>query len=247
MTDILLITSTIAPPAQSFLLAVTDAETRLSQYRAALAFYLEQLAAGTFDRIVYMDNSGHPLDALRDQVAAQELTQKVEFLSYQQTLAPENSRYFLETSLIDRAMQMSAVLTADPDAVIWKVTGRYIVSNVRNIVDSWPQDADLYVNLHNHPYKTLDFYFFGFRAGTYASHIGCDRQDFAGTRNGEDILREKLDAECFDGVNIVKRLRYTPKLAGVRGFDGARYGGWKDGLKYQARRFVNVVAPQIWI
>ena len=70
MTDILLITSTIAPPAQSFLLAVTDAETRLSQYRAALAFYLEQLAAGTFDRIVYMDNSGHPLDALRDQVAA---------------------------------------------------------------------------------------------------------------------------------------------------------------------------------
>ncbi len=247
MNNILLMTSTIKPAADTFLLKVIDAETRLSQYKQALEVYLGMLERGVFDRIVYMDNSGYPLEALQALVTARGMADRVEFLSYTQTLSTDNSRYFLEMSLLDHAMEMSQVLKAHPQAVVWKVTGRYIVSNADRIVSSWPAEADLYINLRNHPYKTLDFYFFGFRCGTYGDHIGRDRQDFEGTRNGEDILREKLDADLFAPLRVVKRLRHTPRLLGVRGFDGARYGGWKDRTKYEIRRLSNTFLPRLWI
>ncbi len=224
-----------------------DPEVRLAQYSAALDFYLGLLASGVFDHIVYADNSGYPLDALHDKVAGRGLSQQVEFLSYVQTLPVENSRYFLEINLIDQAMARSAVLQADPEAVIWKVTGRYIVSNAPQIVKSWPANTDLYINLRNHPYKTLDFYFVGFRAGRYPDHIGQAIDRYAGTRNGEDILREKLDADAFDGVRVQKRFRHTPRLKGVRGFDGASYGGFKDRVKYEIRRTANIVLPGVWL
>jgi hypothetical protein len=245
--NILLVTSTIQPATGTFMLKVVDAQTRLAQYRDAFDVYLGMLAGGVFDRIVYMDNSGYPLDTLRRQAAARGQADRVEFLSYTQTLPAENSRYYLEMDLIDHAMRMSAVLHADPEAVIWKVTGRYIVSNAAKIVKSWPDGADLYINLRNHPYKTLDFYFFGFRCGSYGDHIGRDRADFAGTRNGEDILREKIDDQTFGQTRVVKRLRHTPRLLGIRGFDGARYGGWKDRMKYELRRLSNTVVPGFWI
>ena len=127
------------------------------------------------------------------------------------------------------------------------MTGRYIVSNADKIVKSWPDDTDLYINLRNHPYKTLDFYFFGFRSSSYDDHIGKDRADFEGTRTGEDILREKLDGNAFPQTRVVKRLRHTPRLRGVRGFDGARYGGWKDRTKYELRRLSNLLLPGLWI
>lgn len=247
MQNILLMTSTIKPAVDTFLLKVVDAETRLSQYKEALDVYLGMLGQGVFDGIVYMDNSGYPLEALEAQVAEWGLSDRVEFLSYTQTLSTDNSRYYLEMSLLDHAMDMSQVLKAHPQAVIWKVTGRYIVSNADKIVGSWPAETDLYINLRNHPYKTLDFYFFGFRCGSYGDHIGRDRQDFEGTRNGEDILREKLDGGVFSGLRVVKRLRHTPRLLGVRGFDGARYGGWKDRTKYEIRRLANVVLPWLWV
>ena len=79
MKNILLMTSTIKPTPDTFLLKVVAADVRLSQYRAALDFYLDQLALGVFDCIVYMDNSGYPLDALREQVGARDLTGQVEF------------------------------------------------------------------------------------------------------------------------------------------------------------------------
>lgn len=247
MTHILLITSTIQPAAETFLLRVVDAETRLSQYSAALDVYLDMQARGVFDHIVYMDNSGYPLDALRDQVAARGSDARVEFLTYTQALPTKNSRYYLEMDLIDHAMQMSQVIQTHPKAVVWKVTGRYIVSNADKIVATWPSEADLYINLRNRPYKTLDFYFFGFRCTTYADHIGRDRADFEGTRTGEDILREKIDNHTFGQTRIVKRMRQTPRLLGVRGFDGARYGGWKDRAKYEIRRLCNRLLPKLWI
>lgn len=246
-SDILLATSTIAPKSDTFLLKVIDPADRLAQYEKALRFYLGLINVGVIQEIVYADNSGYPLDTLQAIAAESGHGDRVEFISYTATLDPNNSRYYLEVHLINEAMQRSKRLAAaDPETVIWKVTGRYLLANAAAIIRSYPPEADLYINLRNRPYETLDFYFVGFRQGSYHQHIGRDFADFAGTQNGEDVLRRKIDAG-FEGVQVAPRFRVTPRLKGIRGFDGSKYGGLSDTTKYYARRVTNRLLPGLWI
>lgn len=245
-SDILLMTSTIAPRSDTFLLKVIDPSDRLAQYETALRFYLELIDAGAIAEIVYADNSGYPLDSLQAIAAEVGYGDRVEFISYTATVDQNNSRYYLEIHLIDEAMTRSARLTAAPETVIWKITGRYLLRNAGAIIRSYPAQADLYINLRNHPYETLDFYFVGFRRGSYTQHIGRDFAEFAGTENGEDVLRRKVEAG-FDGVTVVPRFRVTPRLNGIRGFDGSKYGGLSDTTKYYTRRWANTLVPRLWI
>ena len=56
--NIALITSTIAPAANTSQLQRRDSQDRLSDYKVAFDFYTRCLQSGTFDYIVYVDNSG---------------------------------------------------------------------------------------------------------------------------------------------------------------------------------------------
>lgn len=245
--NVLLITSTIAPSKGVFLLKVQSPEVRLEHYKGALKFYLDLLRKGVFDHIVYMDNSGYPLDDIFDLARNANLEDRVEILSHIQTVPINNSRYFLEINLIDHAMRNSKVIISNPTAIIWKVTGRYIIANAESIVTSYPPASDLYINLRNYPHKTTDFYFLGFRCETYRRHIGLDIGAYEGMESGEDILRRKIDAKCYPDVIVYKRFRRTPRLKGVRGFDGAQYGKGKDLMKYAVRSLSNSLLPCLWI
>ena len=245
--QILLITSTIAPSKDTFQLVVLDAEERFRQYLSAFRFYVSLLAAGVFDKIVYMDNSGYPLDALEKVARESGVADSVEFLSCVQKFPGKNSRYFLEMKLIDRAMAESKFLNFDRDAIIWKVTGRYIIRNAATLVASWPKGADLYIHHRNVPYPVVDFYFFGFVRQTYDRHIGSGIEQFEGPEDGEKILRRRIDAGDFQDVVIHKRFIATPRLEGMRGYNGTSYGGPSYFLRYMIRAVANRLSPNWWI
>jgi hypothetical protein len=245
--NILLMTSTIAPAANTFLLKVTDPAERLEHYKRSLVFYARHLTDRTFDRLVFIDNSGYPLDELFETATRAQIAELVEFVSYKSDVSPENSRYYLEINLLCFAMKKSNIIVANPGSLIWKITGRYIVQNIASILFTIPRTADLHVNMRNYPRRTLDFYLIGYRADSFYRHIGRDLDDYRTIRNGEEILREKIDAGSFEGVEITPRFRCTPRLLGVRGFDGAQYGGVNDTLKYIVRSSLNTVAPSVWI
>jgi hypothetical protein len=245
--NILLITSTIAPAANTFLLKVTDSAERLQHYKRSLVFYARHLTDRIFDRLVFVDNSGYPLDDLFEIASRAKLAEFIEFVSYKADISPENSRYFLEINLLCFAMKTSTTIADNPKSLIWKISGRYIVSNIASIVSTSPRTADLRVNMRNYPRRTLDFYLMGYRADSFNRHIGRDIEDYRTIRNGEDILREKIEAGSFEGVEITPRFKHTPRLLGVRGFDGAQYGGLNDTLKYIVRASTNMLAPSIWI
>lgn len=244
-TTTLLITSTIDPDPRVHLLQVTNCEQRLSQYLEAFEFYCKTVADGVFDRIVYTDNSGYPLDDLIAVAERANVRDRVEFISYKSSISPDNSRYFLEINLIDHAMRNSAFLK-DRQGLVWKVTGRYVVQNCAEIIRDWPKGADLWVNCRNRPYPVLDFYFLGFRCDTFEQHIGKAIEQYEGRIDGEKLLRQRIDTGDFDAV-IVKRFRRPPRLYGVRGYDGSQYGNRKDTIKYRMRRLMAVIAPQVWI
>ena len=246
---ILLITSTIAPAADTFALKVVNSRSRLDDYKRAFLFYCQVLKMGVYDRIVYVDNSGHPLDELQEIAVKEGVDSQIEFISYQSSVDPKiNSRFYLEINLIDYFYKNSNLLKNYPDSIIWKVTGRYLIKNISKIISA-SNDAnyDLYINCRNHPYKVVDFYLVGMSATAYSTIFSNNLALYKGTTDGEIILREYVDQIDKSQLNILTRFPVVPRILGTRGFDGNKYGGAKDLTKFYFRSILNVLMPSLWL
>lgn len=241
MASLLLITSTIAPTKGVPNLARTDPLERLKDYQLALGFYLKALDRGDVDAIVYVDNSGYDLSSLRQMAG----DRKVEFISYRSDVPAENNRFFLEAHLIEHFIKNSAFLSAAPDAHVWKVTGRYIIRNFRRIVRGCPESRDICINLRNRPIPTVDFYLVRFKQAAFRRLVTTRLADFEGVHNDERALRKVIDAN--PDTSILCRLPATPRIDGVRGWDGTTYEGLKGTLKYYARAACASLLPFVWI
>lgn len=246
--NIALITSTIAPDPNVHQLVRTNVADRLEDYKVAFSFYCDQLCAGVFDRLVYVDNSGFDLKDIQTIARAKGIVERVEFIGYKSTISPNNNRFFLEINLIDFFVKSSKTLRDHPNAMVWKITGRYLIKNVGNIVACCnTKPADLYVNMRNRPYKVVDFYLVGFNLAAYEALFLNNLAKYEGLHDDERALRRHLDTNTSPNLRIEKRLPVTPRLIGVRGFDGGRYGGWNGTVKFYIRLISNKVLPFLWI
>jgi len=159
MKHVALLTSTIAPNQDVYALQIKDPTERLNQYKKAFSKYLKDLEEGTFDHIVYVDNSGYSLDELVKLARESELFNRVEFISYTSEIDVNNkSRFFLELNLINYCIANSSIIKSNPDCMIWKITGRYLISNVKDIVSlSKNKKFELCINFRNYPYKASPY------------------------------------------------------------------------------------------
>jgi hypothetical protein len=246
MTDVLLMTSTIAPSKQAALLVFRDPEQRLREYATALSFYVDLLRRNVFDKLVYADNSGHDLGSLAKIAEEAGVADRCEFLSFVQTPPPEANRYYLETQLLIEAMARSRFL-AEENAAIWKITGRYLIVNLERIIRRAPKTGDLYINCRNHPTRVVDFYLTRFTRPVFDRLLAANLEEFAGLRTGEETLRERIDRNSDPAIKVIPRFNETPRIMGTRGFDGARYGGAKDHAKFVVRSALNTLLPGIWV
>jgi len=248
MINIALITSTIAPKKSVFSLKEKDPLLRMEQYKEAFGFYITCLENKTFDKIVYVDNSGHCLKELSDLASDNGVLSQIEFISYESTIdVKNNSRFYLEINLIDYFIQNSKTLRDYPSCMIWKVTGRYIISNISEIIKNSKNGYDMYFNYRNIPEKCVDFYLVGFNESAYKKIFASQIDIYKGLTSGELILRKQLDIVEKNNLKILKRLPLTPLISGTRGWDGARYGEGKDLMKYYLRELVLRIFPFLWI
>lgn len=253
MTQLALITSTIAPAPGTFMLAQSDPVKRLHDYQQGLAFYCEHLRAGVFDLICYVDNSGHPLDSLRDIAQRKGVGARVEFVSYRSSVDPGNGRFYHELRLIEHFMQHSLLVREKPGAQIWKLSGRYRIANIGALVENVrhrlhpPGRLDLLANCRDLPLRWTDFYVAAFTRPGWDRLFASQIPLYAGRVDGERVLREQIDRSDWSGLRLVRRLPVVPRLEGTRGYDGARYDGMPERLKYLARRAMLRLAPALWI
>ena len=251
MKNILILTATITPRPDVFLLSRKDPAERLDDYLAALQLYLGMLADGTVDGIVFAENSASELGALRSAVPAA-LSEFVEFISFYGLDYPqEYARVYGEFKLLDKAMAESRLVTANPAAAFWKITGRYRVTNLRRIIRSRPENFDFYCNCRNYPVRLVDQYLQAWTAEFYRQYLvgifECFKESEIGAY-GEIVMRGLLDSWVSKGARIVPRFRVTPAIEGRRGFDNADYGaGAKMKLKLLVRRICNRLLPLFWI
>lgn len=246
--NIALITSTIAPDPNVHQLVRTNVADRLADYKVAFAFYCDQLNAGVFDRLVYVDNSGYDLREIEDIAREKGISERVEFISYISKISPNNNRFYLEINLIDYFVKNSLTLRNHPKGMVWKITGRYLIANIKSIIARCNgKPADFYVNMRNRPYKVVDFFLVGFNLAAYEALFLNNLAMYEGLHDDERALRRYLDADAPPSLRIRKRLPVTPRVIGVRGFDGGRYGGWNGTVKFYIRLIFNKALPFFWI
>jgi hypothetical protein len=249
--NIALITSTISPDPGVIALQRSNVNLRLEDYKAAFKFYCEKLKEKVFDKLIYVDNSGYSLDQLIAIAINTGVDKDCEFISYLSTVDPNNNRLYLEANLIDHFINSSEILNKScsvADCKIWKITGRYIITNIRKIISGCSDgNFDLCLQYRDYPQRMVDFYLVGFSLDAYIKLISNNINMFKGKINGELILRRHLDAGYASEFHVIKRFKVVPRIVGFRAYDGARYGGIKDTLKYYLRAMVNNIAPFIWI
>lgn len=247
--NVALITSTIAPQSNAFALKHNDPNRRLEDYIKSLIFYIEVLKKGTFDKVIYIDNSGFDLSKLEDMVDEHGVKSSFEFISYTSNIDPQDkNRLFLELNLIKYGIENSSFIQNNNDINIWKITGRYIVKNIEKIVEGTSNITDdLIINHRNYPYKVLDLYLVRFNPHVCESFLFPNIDLFDSKEDGEVTLRNIMDTDPPANISIVKRFPCVPLLNGTRGFDGAEYGQGKDLVKYYVRSIMDRLLPFFWL
>lgn len=243
--NILLMTATITP-RDSPLLARTDPAVRLEDYRAALACYLPQVGT-VLDGIVFVENSDSDVSSLAAAAQAAGVGDRVEFIAnYGIQSFPGRDRSFGESRLLDHAMSSSRLIAeAGDDAVVWKVTGRYQVVNLRQMIATAPKRFDIYCDIRRRPLLWCDLRLMAWTKRGYESAL----RDTPG-RIGSDPIEPAMYHHLMErdhGVRVVPRYRREPLVDGVRGWDNRHYSEGRARLKYLIRATARRVTPFIWI
>jgi len=227
--NIVLLTATITPRSAQPGLRLQDPAQRLQDYRDAFAFYAAQLAAGTIDAIVFAENSGHSLAPLREAYT----DPRIEWLVCDDLDYPSHyHRGYGEFRLIDRAMAQSRIIAAaGDDAVIWKITGRYVIENLRSVIRYAPRRFALYCKLDE---KWVEMSIMAWTKRGHARLLKDSADAFGTPMAPELILAPRLMATQLPDCPIVGRFTWPPLIVGRRGTDGTPFTSWRTRLKFNA-------------
>jgi hypothetical protein len=248
--NVLLLTATITPQKGIPSLAHRDPDQRRADYASAFRFYLGLLGP-RLDGIVFIENSSSDLanfEALAREAGAAD---KVELISFHgQDSPPGYGRAYGEFRMLEHAVEHSEILRGGgEDLIVWKMTGRYLTTNLPQLIATQPRAFDLYCNLRNHPLRWADMYLLAWNRVGYEGIIqGLAprlREDTCvGAPEGE--FRRVID-EARRRYNVVPRFRHVPRIDGVRGYDNKNYTQGLGRGKLLARRIALKVAPWLWI
>ena len=247
----ILLTATINPPSGVPALVRTDPALRLQDYYKSFPMHLELLNQGA-DRLLFVENSASDLSRFEEMAKEAGKADRVEFISFNGCdYPPEYGRAHGEVKLINHACDTSRFLADwdDDRVVIWKITGRYVVKNMPEIMRRQPKSFDLYCNLRTIPIPYADMFLMAWRRRGYDEFLKGLQSQLR-----EDLYKGPLERkfkELVDDVrtrlNVVPRFNRTPRLMGVRAFNNQPYDRTlKEECKYAFRVAMGRFLPWIW-
>ncbi|HEY0562260.1 MAG TPA: hypothetical protein VGD04_02955 [Methylophilus sp.] len=243
---LLLITATITPKSNAKNLAVVDPAIRMQQYLLAFEFFLSLLQSNHIKNIVFVDNSATDCSPLISLVEQHGLTDLVEVISFDGLDYPaEYGRGYGEFKLVQYAHDHSALMRtlADTD-IVWKVTGRYQLTNLISMIKKAPAHFSIYCNCRNYPMYWVDKYVIAWTKAAYHASLNNIYKQLIETREASAELKFRQFIDQLTSKNVIKRFNVTPHLIGYRGYDNQPY---ESGMKFHLRNMLNKVMPFIWI
>jgi hypothetical protein len=196
-------------------------EQRLADTATALNFWLTRQTAYT--NLVFVDNSGDDLGALRAKLPAAP-GREVEFLSFQTSGYDDRlGRSFGELDIMRHALAHSKIVAAHTHLA--KVNARLHVANADALAAAMPEDFDVVGRL-SHNLTWLATTFVAFRRSVFEERILpyalTHVDDYARNHIERVYAKATLQAISLD-------LRWypfpvEPQIIGRRGLDNGRYG-----------------------
>lgn len=247
---VLLMTATITPPVNCPNLARVDPAVRINDYCNALKFYLD-VPNKYIDRIIFAENSDSDLTPLKNELANNNLLKKeVEFISYSggNAFPPEYGKGYGEMLLIDFALDNSKIISKED--IIWKATGRLVLSNISKLIAGTAQGYNLYCDLHNE-YKLLsltrffDPRFYSFTLEGYDLYFRPYTPSLK-SQHIEHFFYDKLINRIASDL-IIPRFLYTPIINGYLGATNNDYWSPRKRIQRKFQQFIRLIAPGFWI
>ena len=195
--ETLLLTWTIAPSnwIKKFnYINSLDPKIRLKEYENSIKYYIEE---SVFDKIVFCENSNYSCEKWKDWMykLAQEKSKSLEILQFEWNVEKtlELKYSYWEWECLDYAFEHSKLLWISVNR--WKITWRYIINNINDIVKS----ADKYENLLFKRLRSLrpfviDTSLFKVSNNTYKKYIYDAKNDITKENKKciEDIFYDRL-------------------------------------------------------
>lgn len=226
-SNILIMTSTVRPPPGTPNMVRLDPALRMADYKSALTFYLKQLGK-EIDQIIFAENSGADTSILREVVAERGQDASVNFHAcYGLNYPPVYGRCYGELRLLDEIMSSPIVASLPSNAMFWKVTGRYKITNLAAMIRSRPAEVDFYCDMRTTgPRPWLDMRFMAWTRQGYEAVL---REVFERVREDENRFRPG-EEKAFEVIKprLLKTRSWTywvrePRIDGIRAYDGRSY------------------------
>ena len=257
-TYLLVMTACVDPSAGHYRIDRADPLVRLKDYEAALRYWLTYRDA-RLQRILFIENSGYPLDSLRS-IAVQEnpLGKQLEFVSLDCNWYAQDSHYgYAEMTMLDLGLRQSR-LRAETTHMI-KVTGRLIFPGLRRLLNHVPVGFDFVVDARawrtpwkKHAVPFISTQLILFSHDFYARHLQSRYAD------SPPVGRQRWMAESFlykeltslPGSNAHARLLRFPCSAdpvGQPAHRGRSYSHHTQRAANRLRRIMRGLAPGWWL
>ncbi len=252
---LLVMTACVDPSAGHYRIDRADPLLRLQDYQDALRFWLRDRDP-RLKRILFIENSGYPLDTLR-AIAENENPQgkQVEFVPLDCNWYPQSNHYgYAEMRMLDLGLQQSLLRQQTTHMI--KVTGRLTFPKLGRLLDHLPEGFDFVADARawRTPWKKHALPFVGtqlilFSHNFYARHLQTQYEDMAATSHWmESYFYQRLTSVAQDGDHA--RLLRFPQSAdpvGQPAHRGRSYGHPRQRVVNLLRRLIRRVAPGWWL
>lgn len=239
---ILLMTAAIDPRG----CGMYSPKEREKQYRHSLAYICRRLktSGDLFSKVVFFDNSGWDLSALKQSIP-ESLRSHFVFLSFSPSdFDPSRGKSYNEMLAIDKIMSMTESFSNSRDPLFLKVTGRFPVLNIRRLSlgmmnTPWtiqfccsPIIAHVNSRLF-HPIPWIDARCFAFRKSIWCSRFkGLYKNNIPGKIAIENQLhlayKDNLENQGWN------RFRIPPLIVGKQGhtvfYHGILFPKWIEPI-----------------
>lgn len=233
-----------------------DPKVREQDYQACLLYYLKNFPR--IRRIVFVENSGWPLDDLKS--ICRSPTKELEFVSLAANDYPRHrGKGYGEMMMLDHAMAVSEL--AHSSRYVAKLTGRNYLRNMETLLDRVSRPFELLCDLRDHPFYELagsnwcgrhcDTRFFVYTPSFYAQNLKGTYEQLSETYIVEKLVYDIAKRAELRGV-VVPRFPIEPDYAGVSGHllpDGTArdYSSKSEVLRRKVRSVARILTPWLHI
>lgn len=233
----------------------TVPEQRQEDYYNSLKYYIN--FHPRIKKILFVENSGWPLDRLQETTQENPHNKQIEFISLDANDFPRDfGKGYGETLLIEQGILKSALVKES--SYIAKITGRIYLLNMTDILErvkspfeclcdfKWPIWQQLQ-NKQNNP-SYADTRFLVFSKCFYESYLQpMHKNHQQGCFYSEHQYYQAINL-ASQSANVCKRFPVEPKFSGIAGhFEGKDYNSRSEQLKYAIRVLTRQTMPWLYL